>query len=258
MKENNKRISVELGREEQDFLQRLGLASLLNSKYGPSVKMLWARLIENRTPIFFGAMLIFLGTTIVGAITVDRSAKAYYRLQSEHNQLKSQLAVLAKEPKIIVEIQSAPTGKLTTQTLEDTLLGRCDVNMRYGRHQSTILHFCANIGADIETITELVLMGADPNAQQNSVNSEGEIRPDSFSGYTPLMALIQNKKYSLALMYIQLEGIEVNTQTLTGRTALKMCLRLHKDRNKNLIVQDPDLEQLIAVLNKKTGIESQN
>ena len=260
MKDKKKRISVELGREEQDFLQRLGLESLLNSKYGPSIKMMWARLVENRVPIFFGGFLI---STIVASGMTWR----LYTVDKYNNEFRVENAALQQELELcrskslcgdhplIVEFYKPPTNidPAALDRLSAALIGETDLSKRYGELDISILHCAISCKVQYLTITRLIDAGADPNAQINSTDRSGQVRHDR-KGNTVLVSLIRHGRFNDALRLLNDYDIDTSVVNFNGNNAYKVCLNLKRTRFNNQLTAEPDLERLIEVLNPKSAI----
>ena len=76
------KLEVPLKESQRDWLCRLGMETLINKKYGPNFKMFWARLVENRTPIFFGAFVISFTAFLITA-SIKNDANSQIKEQAE-------------------------------------------------------------------------------------------------------------------------------------------------------------------------------
>ena len=133
---NKRKIDVGFTETQRDTLCRLGLQSLLNSKYGPSLKLLWARLVDNRVPIFFGCFLISF-------IVASGMTMRLYTVDKYNNEFRVQNAALQQELELcrskricdhtlIVEFYKPPTNidPSALDRLSAALIGETDLQKR--------------------------------------------------------------------------------------------------------------------------------
>lgn len=262
--DNHEKLNVPITDAQAGYLQRLGLKTLLTDKFQPTARAFWAGLIKYR--LMIGAVLLtsifagLLGGFITQTHRLNQERAQYKARVGQKQDLTLQIAALQSlcdklkaDRTLVVEFKDPPADYSPGQIekLSDVLMGEADVNARHGGYQGTILHFAAKLGVDISTIKELVEMGADPNAQQNMGVKSVPI-PNSLNGMTPLMMMIYQEKYDLAVRFItNVEGVDINIGTKHGRTALKMCIQIKKERMSLKKGRNIPLERLILTLTQR-------
>jgi hypothetical protein len=258
MNKQQEEITVELDQKQQDFLQRLGLAYLLNSKYGPSLKMMWARLVDNRVPIFFGSFIICFvvacGMTW-RLYTVDKYNNAF---RVENAELRQELADCpcktgeCDEKKIVVEFYKANKKFVGNGVarLSQTLSGELDASERYGEIEMSILHTAIHLNVTYPTLKRLIEMGADPNAQINSVDRSGSVIQDN-KGNSVIVSLIRKRRWECAIDLIKDFDIDLDQTNAFGKTPHKIVCTFIQTRNKN---SNPKLLKLSELTNPNASV----
>jgi len=251
MNENKENIKAPFARQEQDYLQRLGLEYLLNTKYGPSLKMFWARLVENRTPIFFGCFVVsFIAFLITASIkndansqikeqaeTITRLTLAKHKLQKafdllsyrEVHGLTGKPFHVDREPqKIVVEFygDSEFNRRIIETRIEGVLTGLIDPKITYGKAQTTVLHNAISVGVSYPTIKRLVDAGADPNHQIKKLPVNVDGLNESKQGNTVLVALIKKGRWECAVNLIKDFKIDLSTKNQVNKTAYDILIKL--------------------------------
>lgn len=253
---SEREVSAIVSEAEAQYLQNLGLKTLVTNKFQPIAKQFWTGLLKHKGYILITCLLLLVG--ILGA-------GFFYTAQELNKSDKQKAVVKAKNKKLLTalkertvhvefhnvdpELQPQQIERLATALMEES-----DMAQRFGSNESTILHFCANIGADMNTIAALVAKGADPNAQKNSSGPDGEPIPGTRDGYTPLMVMISKQHFHRAQQFLtHIEGVDVDFQNRGGRTALKMCINAKMAGElspRQLVI----LERLIETIQSKTEL----
>ena len=274
MKENEENIKVPLARQEQDYLQRLGLEYLLNTKYGPSLKMFWARLVENRTPIFFGAFVIsFTAFLITASIKNDANVRlkeqaekiteltlAKHKLQKafdrmtyrEIHGLGQPQHVDRKPEKIIVEFYGSSefNSRIIETRIKGVLTGLIDPKITYGKAETTVLHNAISVGVSYPTIKRLVEAGADPNHQIKKLPVDMIGLNESRQGNTVLVALIKKGRWECAVNLIKDFKIDKSAKNQGNKTAYDILISLAKQDERFY----PHLAELKKLLDPTTTV----
>tara|TARA_R100000655_G_scaffold4483_2_gene14496 strand:+ start:2033 stop:2830 length:798 start_codon:yes stop_codon:yes gene_type:complete len=261
MNKNSEKITVELDQKQQDFLQRLGLAYLLNSKYGPSIKMLWARLVENRVPIFFGSFIICF-------VVASGMTMRLYTVDKYNNQFRVENAALKQEladcpcyagsceaEKIIVEFYKEKRGfnKAGIKQLTAVLTGEADPALRYGALEMTILHSAIHLEVSYPTLKKLIELGADPNAQVNSTDRVGNVRQDQ-KGNSVLVTLIRKGRWECALDLVADFPIDLNQKNNHGITPYDILKNIQRNRLESSLKEHPQISRLLEAVNPSTSV----
>ena len=259
-------LQVSVDEKEAQYLQRLGLKTLLTEKFQPTMASMWQWLIKHRQ-LFYLSIVSGLFAFLLCAVFVLSKHTQRLKAQSKKQRIlldtrNSDLAEVRK--KLGAEVESKTVrvvyegfGKenereFAMKALTETLMGKMDATQRTGRYEQTILHHAAHLGVNIRTMIQLVELGADPNAQANSRDLEEKIVPKSFDGHTPLMILISHNYFGLANEFqLKVKAVDVNIGTVRGRTALKMCLRRQQELIDSSKTVPKKLKLLITSLTDK-------
>ena len=271
------KINIEVGFTEtqRDTLCKLGLQTLLNSKYGPTLRNFWARLVENRTPIFFGCFVVsFIAFLITASIKNNANARlkeqadkitqltlAKHKLQKAvhrmtyrevHGLNPTQQHVDRAPQKIIVEFYGTSdfNNRIIETRIEGVLTGLIDAKTTYGKSETTVLHNAIAIGVTYPTLKRLIEAGADPNHQILNLPFDSHGLKENRQGNTVLVSLIKKGRWECAVNLIKDFDINLTAKNKTNKTAYDVLLNVAQQDDRFY----PNLAELKKLLKASPAV----
>ena len=228
MKDPKQSFSVELNEAQRNYLERLGLTTLLTDKFGPSLRMFWAKVIEHRTAIAFGSLVAALVVICVLWGGLNHSLKQRLSLQKSVGKSVATITNLEKRnahleisraqtftkfidlhrrvarAELIAQLPASSSGNkrdtdaLIVQLVKDDVANGCDFTKRFGKYAASYCHRLAKIGAPVEAYLVAVNNGADINAQAHAQIRRTGKPSGQLDGFTVLQAVVHNCDFGVA------------------------------------------------------------
>jgi hypothetical protein len=114
----------------------------------------------------------------------------------------------------------------------------------------SILHTAIHLEVTYPTLKRLIEMGADPNAQINSVDRSGYVRQDN-KGNSVVVSLIRKGRWECAINLIEDFEIDLHQTNAFGKTPHKIVNTFIQTRSNNT---NPTLLKLSEVTNPNASV----
>jgi len=246
------KVSAEVSEEEAEFLQSLGLRTLLTKKFRP-LKEFWISLLKNKLALGLLLSLIIICGCLFLIIYSMQKTISQTNLQAGTNKMEVANAirraeVLAEKNNAMAEFIEfkALTPEQKVAKLIPAIASFTDFNTQGDKGGNAILHIMCHNNCDPELIDWAVDQGAELNLQKMSMK-EGK-PTGNLNGMTPLMIAIRMEHWDLAFHIINEYSDKIDWKLkngigkTTGDIAILMAIKTD---------HLPEAEELVDLINSK-------